>query len=45
MHLSGIYGHRERQYELDLMCIAYQINPRYNEDIQEHCRELYGGME
>lgn len=42
MHLSDAYEHREKQYELDLKCIAYNINPGYNEDIQNNSRVLSG---
>ena len=42
MHLSDAYEHKEGQYELDLTCIAYNINPGYNEDIQNNSRVLSG---
>ena len=42
MHLSDAYEHREKRYELDLICIAYNINPGYNEDIQKNSRVLSG---
>ncbi len=35
MHLSDAYEHQEEQYELDLTCIVYNINPGYNNDIKK----------
>lgn len=32
----------EGKYELDLTCIAYNINPGYNEDIQNNSKVLSG---
>lgn len=42
MRLSDAYEHQEEQYELDLQCIAYNINPGYNKDIQKKSRVLSG---
>lgn len=42
MHLSDAYEHQEEQYELDLICIAYNINPGYNRYIQENSKVLSG---
>ena len=42
MHLSDAYEHHEEQYELDLLCVAYNINPGYNEHIQNNSKVLFG---
>ncbi|MDE6851590.1 MAG: hypothetical protein K2J67_03760 [Lachnospiraceae bacterium] len=42
MHLSDAYEHQEECYELDLICVAYNINPGYNELIQQNSRVLSG---
>lgn len=42
MHLSDAYEHKEKQYELDLTCIVYNINPGYNKDIKEGSRIISG---
>ena len=42
MHLSDAYEHKEKQYELDLKCIAYNINLGYNQDIQNNSKVLFG---
>lgn len=36
------YEHREKLYELELKCIAYNINSGYNQDIQNNSRVLSG---
>ncbi|MCM1498378.1 MAG: hypothetical protein NC124_07905 [Clostridium sp.] len=42
MHLSDAYEHKEKQYDLDLTCIVYNINPGYNKDIQSGSRVISG---
>ncbi|MDE6567617.1 MAG: hypothetical protein K2K70_07790 [Lachnospiraceae bacterium] len=42
MHLSDAYEHQEENYSMDLECIAYNINPGYNKDIQGDSRVLSG---
>lgn len=42
MHLSDAYEHQEEHYELDLICVAYNINPGYNEHIQKSSKVLSG---
>ena len=42
MRLSDAYEHQEERYELDLLCVAYNINPGYNEHIQKNSRVLSG---
>ena len=42
MHLSDAYEHKEEQYDLDLTCIVYNINPGYNKDIQDGSRVISG---
>lgn len=42
MRLSDAYEHQEKRYDLDLLCVAYNINPGYNECIQENSRVLSG---
>ena len=42
MRLSDAYEHQEEHYELDLKCVAYNINPGYNEHIQQNSRVLSG---
>ena len=42
MRLSDAYEHQENQYSMDLECIAYNINPGYNKDIQRDSRVLSG---
>lgn len=42
MRLADAYEHLEEHYSMDLECIAYNINPGYNKDIQEDSRVLSG---
>ncbi|MDE6568705.1 MAG: hypothetical protein K2K70_13385, partial [Lachnospiraceae bacterium] len=42
MRLSDAYEHPEEQYGLDLLCVAYNINPGYNEHIQNNSKVLFG---
>ncbi len=42
MRLSDAYEHREERYDLDLLCVAYNINPGYNDVIQQNSRVLSG---
>ena len=42
MRLSDSYEHQEDLYDLDLLCIAYNINPGYNEHIQINSKVLSG---
>ena len=42
MRLSDAYEHQQEWYELDLICVAYNINPGYNEHIQKNSRVLSG---
>ncbi|MDE6567313.1 MAG: hypothetical protein K2K70_06240 [Lachnospiraceae bacterium] len=42
MRLSDAYEHQEERYKLDLQCVAYNINPGYNEHIQKNSRVLSG---
>lgn len=42
MRLSDAYEHQEEEYELDLLCVAYNINLGYNEHIQNNSRVLSG---
>lgn len=42
MRLSDAYEHQEERYEMDLQCVAYNINPGYNEHIQKNSRVLSG---
>lgn len=42
MRLSDAYDHQEERYSMDLECIAYNINPGYNKDIQRDSRVLSG---
>ena len=42
MRLSNAYEHQEEHYELDLICVAYNINPGYNEHIQQNSIVLSG---
>lgn len=40
MHLSDAYEHKEEQYESDLTCIVYNINPGYNKDMKDESRVI-----
>ena len=42
MRLSDAYEHQEERYSMDLECIAYNINPGYNKNIQRDSRVLSG---
>lgn len=42
MRLSDAYEHQEEHYSMDLECVAYNINPGYNRDIQTGSRVLSG---
>ncbi len=42
MRLSNAFEHQEERYELNLLCVAYNINPGYNEYIQRNSKVLSG---
>ncbi|MGN0160494.1 MAG: hypothetical protein ACI4AQ_03805, partial [Lachnospiraceae bacterium] len=41
-HLSDSYEHKCECYDLDLSCVVYNINPGYNEELQQKSRVLVG---
>lgn len=43
-HLSDLYEHQCDEYDLDLTCVAYNINPRYNKELEKDSKVLYGYM-
>jgi hypothetical protein len=42
LRLSASYFHAEKQPELELKCIVYNINPGYNEELIQRCGVLRG---
>ncbi len=43
-HLSDLYEHQCDEYDLDLTCVAYNINPGYNKELEKDSKVLYGYM-
>ncbi|MGN0513749.1 MAG: hypothetical protein ACI4GD_05670 [Lachnospiraceae bacterium] len=41
-YLSELYQHRLDEYDLDLACTVYNINPGYNEEIQRSSKVMSG---
>ena len=41
-HLSDSYEHKCECYDLDLSCVVYNINPGFNEELQQKSRVLLG---
>ena len=41
-HLSDSYEHKCECYDLDLSCVVYNINPGYNEELQQKSGVLVG---
>ncbi len=43
-HLSDLYEHQCDEYDLDLTCVAYNINPGYNKELEKDSKVLHGYM-
>ena len=40
--LSDLYEHKCEEYDLDLSCVVYNINPGYNEELKEKSKVISG---
>jgi len=40
-HLSDLYEHQCDEYDLDLTCVVYNINPGYNKELEKDSKVLY----
>ena len=42
MKLSDLYEHKCEEYDLDLSCVVYNINPGYNEELKKKSKVISG---